>query len=622
MIRKDQGTGTPPYVSTLPANPRVGDLFPQVIEWSPRDSIRVDRNFDHEYTSTPTPTTTPDQPYALHLADRRGRVWLVGADFDSKRGDSHADATHLSEWLAVRDIPHLLCASGGGGHHLWLRLRSPIPADRARDLARRLADRYPSFDPTPMSNPRTGCLRAPGSPHRRGGVSTPLATAGREPADAITWAGHGEHASVVDDLLAHLRRTTPKSANTTPTNANPGSPARPTRHLSVLPGHRRPLPPEIIELAHTPIVTGADASAIAWRILLSAAHARWTLDEVTAAAIDERWPGLEHLRSRPNLRGGRSLRRNPARHVHRQWMRAVAVADAANTDDRPEAGERQHDHALRLASAVLAAADAEPTMQGCNAAITRRCVLDALCTLIVDTGCTAVDLDVRRWADTVGISKSAISRHVHELRTQGWIVQTSRSEGTRSATYTVRVPVDGVTSGTQEFPPPDSPTLTSAATRVRSLRADTWTHHRLGKAAGLVHHVLVSGAVQSLQEIAAVTGLSLDRIEVLLSRLRAAGLVARSGFRAFTSSRCFVQAARWLGVHGVLESRRTRYQHESTVWAWWCDESEWRAAPRNSKPNGAVRARFGPFPLGKDGRACWTTALTRVITAATASSAV
>lgn len=613
MIRKDQGTGTPVGVSTLPTNPRVADLFPQVIAWSPRNSIRVDHNRDHEYTSTPTPTTTPDHPYALHLTDAQGQAWLIGADFDSKRGDSHADATNLSEWLTVRDIPHLLCASGGGGHHLWLRLRTPIPADRARDLAHRLADRYASFDPTPMSNPRTGCLRAPGSPHRGGGISTPLATAGRDPADAIAWAGRGEHAGVVDDLLAHLRQTTPKSATPPPT-------APPARPLSVLPGHHRPLPAEIDQLARTPITEDSDASAVAWRILLSAAHSRWTLEEITAAALGEDWPGLEHLRSRPNLRGGRTRRHNPARHIHRQWMRAVAAA-AGFTEDRPCTLDLEQEHARRLATAVLAAADAEPTLQGSNTAITRRCVLDALCTLIVDTGRTTVDLDVRRWADTIGISKSAVSRHIHELRGQGWIVRTAEAEGTRSASYTIGVPVSAVTSGTQDFPPPDERSLTTTATRVRSLRSDTWTHYRLGKAAGLVHHVLTVGAVRSLQEIAAITGLSVHRCEVLMGRLRAAGLVARTGFHAFTSSRCFVQAARWLGVHGVLESRRTRYQHESVVWAWWCEETEWRCAPRHSKPRGAVRSRFGPFPIDKEGRACWTTALTRVITAATASEA-
>ena len=62
----------------------------------------------------------------------------------------------------------------GGGYHVWLRLARPTAAARLAPLVDAFAAAWPSLDRSPLSNSRTGCVRAPGSPHRMGGASIPL----------------------------------------------------------------------------------------------------------------------------------------------------------------------------------------------------------------------------------------------------------------------------------------------------------------------------------------------------------------------------------------------------------------------------------------------------------------
>lgn len=222
MISNPEGTSTPRRVSTPTDRQQVTDLFQLVNSWSPRATIRVARTGTNTYRTAALPAAAPTVPYAFHLADDAARVWLIGAAFGNGHGTPAKDAAHLSAWLTSRDVPHLLCDSGdnNGGRHLWIRLRKPVTAAAAKELGQLLSRRYRSFDPTPLLNTGTGALAAPGSPHRSGGVVTPLTTASRNPLDALAWADQGEHPSVVADLCGYLsaRTSTTKTPPQTATN--------------------------------------------------------------------------------------------------------------------------------------------------------------------------------------------------------------------------------------------------------------------------------------------------------------------------------------------------------------------------------------------------------------------
>src|SRR3954465_404390 len=118
----------------------------------------------------------PHRPYAVYLADAAGGYRLLGLDLDSGRGPVGEDLVELRSLLDRAGLPHLVCASGpGGGRHVWIGLVEAVPAALVARLADALAARLPSLDAAPLRNPRTGCLRPPGAPHRLTGAASILA---------------------------------------------------------------------------------------------------------------------------------------------------------------------------------------------------------------------------------------------------------------------------------------------------------------------------------------------------------------------------------------------------------------------------------------------------------------
>ncbi|GAA3145091.1 hypothetical protein GCM10020255_022820 [Rhodococcus baikonurensis] len=82
--------------------------------------------------------------------------------------------------------------------------------------------------------------------------------------------------------------------------------------------------------------------------------------------------------------------------------------------------------------------------------------------------------------------------------------------------------------------------------------------------------------------------------------------------QAVNRERVYAGVAGYLGVSGMLERRQTRYRRESKVWAWWCSEIEWRAAPATAKPSSPVRDLYGRFPTYSGGHCDWSAAMRRV----------
>src|SRR3954449_3773752 len=139
-----------------------------------RDAAGAARNSYRR--QSPLDGPPPGRPYAVYLADADGEYWLLGCDLDSGRGPVREDLTELRTLLDQAELPHLVCASGpGGGRHVWIGLAEAVPAPLVARLADALAARLPSLDTAPLRNPRTGCLRPPGAPHRLTGAASILA---------------------------------------------------------------------------------------------------------------------------------------------------------------------------------------------------------------------------------------------------------------------------------------------------------------------------------------------------------------------------------------------------------------------------------------------------------------
>lgn len=633
LLRDVQGTSTPRCASTslpnsggsvTPTDPDnctfATTVFDTVRSWSPRLTIRVDTAGEHTYAPTRMPSQAPEVPWALYLADSRGRFRLLCLDFDDRQGNQPGAARRAAEQVSRRlhqlDTPHLLCASGGRhSRHLWIRLAETVTATQVRSLAAAFTQKYKdTFDASGLLNPTSGCARAPGSPHRYGAPSQPLRTAGRNAADALAWADTGADPSVVDNLTAWAGGTIPASTRTD-RHCDSVTLTKRLRTIDctrgMIPGTTRPLPEHIRALANTAPTASADTSRISWSIMLSAAHAHWSLDDITAAALTDQLPGLEHLRTESGGagHGGRRTRKTPHDHIAHQWERALnAVAAAPAT---PKADVLSH--ARKHVRAALAAAENTPFFRGSAQGFRRWAALAVIADLMYRADSTDdFELDVRRWAIAAATTKTILAATVWELIDAGWLVRTRPHSGPKAAAYRLVIPAVQKVGHKVTHPLPIAPehALERSRAYLNHLGRDVWQHHKLGPVAAMVHWTLSVAPELSRARLRHTTGVSIDVFEGVLTVLTANRLIHRG--QAVNRERVYAGVAGYLGVAGMLERRQTRYRRESKVWAWWCSEIEWRAAPATAKPSSPVRDLYGRFPTYSGGHCDWSAAMRRV----------
>lgn len=546
-------------------------------EWSPRAEIRIDRDRDHRYVDAPAGTERPQQPHALYLADKRGRFRLLGFDFDDHNSEHHpqVDAAALQALLEIAGVPHLVCSSGpGSGIHIWVRLATPTPASAVKKLAKTLAGAFTSYDATPLVNAKTGCLRAPGSPHRAGGHSVPLNNDEVLPVEF-------DHVVRALSGLTSPSTAAPAAADETATWLQPidttpdGAPR--------LRGPRRPLPPQFRALARRPLGIADDASAIAWSLLLACAHARHTQEDVQHAAFDARWPGLEYLRT-SSQDGHRAPRADQEQFLARQWEKAVAAAAAVPA--RCDTGS----DAWRAAAAHVAAAqqeaDARPERwTGCTGVIDRL-IVDALCWRLRQAASAAVHLSERAWALLAGLDRSTVNRRLGALMRDGWIVRVEEAAGPWAARWTVRA------GGGKEGSGPNPGEVTRAlADRLDTAREDVWNAPGIGHTAWAVWRAVCAGA-RTVAQLCTATGLSRTTVSEKLGALRAVRLLDGTGRRAYTGRRRLSEAAKALGVRGAHDDKVRLYALHSATFVWWLTD---RLRDHLSGPSDAL-AEWGHYP--------------------------
>lgn len=123
--------------------------------------------------STPLSSRLPRQPAAVALY-LHGHTQVLALDFDTKRHDQHTvdtDFTRALTWITEAGGRAVTDRSTSGGRHILVPLAAgtSATAEELLPLLRLLEARLPSLDKTPMTNPKTGCITAPGSPCREGG---------------------------------------------------------------------------------------------------------------------------------------------------------------------------------------------------------------------------------------------------------------------------------------------------------------------------------------------------------------------------------------------------------------------------------------------------------------------
>ena len=556
-----------------------------VRSWSPRLYVRVDPRGEHSYAvchelSVGLPAA--GVPYAVHLTDVRGFYRLVAFDFDAHHQGSSAaaDAADLSSRLATAGVDHVVCRSGRtGGMHVWVRLAAPAAPREVARIAERVRAAYPSVDTGALTNPSTGCVRPPGAPHRGGGVSTPLGTTDIEPVaigqltDALTLLpSRSERSS--------LEPSAPTSATPVVTGAD---------GMPLLAGPRRPLSPAIRSLAHTPLASGADASAVAFSILLGMAHARMTFTDAADAAFTASWPALEHLRT-TSAPAGRVPRTHREEHLERQWASAVAAASltapAATTTSATRA------HAESQTATLIETMDACPNRWRGKTGAQDRLILCALAQHLIDAATPEAHLSERCWALAAGLSRDVVNDRLPYLIRDGWIRRVQASAGPWAARWAL-IPGGGETSSGAVF----SPSLRDRlAKMLRSARADVWHAGELGVLGWRVWSELRSGW-RPVAELAQRVGVCAATVRAKLRVLQRLRLVTGDG-RAYAHQSRMKAAAEAAGVQGAHADRKRLYRLHSAVFVWWFT-ARYQPHRLDGQPSDAL-TEWGPYPTDAD----------------------
>lgn len=618
---------------------------------SPRRLVRV-ADVDAYGTATNSYTgqaetsgPQPAAPWAIYLADSAGWFRLLAFDFDTGRGDAAADATTLCGWLAAAGLTYVHTQSGpAGGRHVWLALCDPVEASTVASLARLVRADLPSLDLSPLTNPITGCVRPPGSPHREGGASTVL------DGDAVSLAVPTVTATQVDRLVAvlsvrHHRSPDGESGDSAP-SPMPATVARDDVGRLYLPGSSRPLAAaSAAALAQDPSdTTEKDASRVLRTVLVGAAAARWRCSDI--AALLEHAPGLEHLRTRRHSLEERHPRTASGREamLARQWDRAVVWVAS-----HPRQAGAEHDPTFTARAADVVEV-VEHTQVRADAAVGRwarpggpadRRVLDALCTYALHGLASAIEADVRRLALACGIGRETARVALLRLSRDGWITQVAATQGAKAAIWTLPKPSStevSATSRSQVDPRPAGAVDRDHWLTVLRRRLAAATHDVFTCGGGALGHVAAQ-LYASLSEFAASTGAlaqrlgyRVDELGRRLGALRALGLIRVRGQEWTVSEQCErdVAAVR-VGASGRLHARADRYTVEREAWAWWSDELAWRRASNGQGRRSGrkapvlgqqvivlegasftVRQRLGRHPVDATGRADYAAALARL----------
>lgn len=600
-------SATPPYLR-------------EVVSLSPRSTCRIDQHNQHRYTVADLPQQNPTTPWALHLTDRRKNFRLIAIDLDDHNevqgADVAADLALLTALCDELDLPYLVCASGPShGRHLWLHCEpvDRVIVDRLVWATKQLCR---SFDASALSNPATGCVRAPGSMHRHGGRSIPrphgdhptglhaIKALARNPvpsdriaalADRLTGLAHATKART--HRSSRTPETAPSAAASSPPLAHDaGYSARPSRsflNTSTDSGGtergfpRRPLAPFAEHLMQR--APDRDASRASHTIARSFVYAGRGVDEFIHAALVDRMPGLEHIRTAA-VDGGRVDRRDAHTHAQRQFARAEASIPAAHRGSptgAPGAQEASRE-VVDTAHAALDVAWRGAGWTGPSGAILLR-ALAGLAQVTVARRRRIVTVSIRSWATRTGLTTDQIFRASNALEAAGWIECVHPASGPLAAQWRIvdrreqaeRLQQFSVTASAH---PPSLASVPSAAATLEGLtetgRSPVWELPGLGTTGHAIWWLLTQFSGCSPVQLQARLGLDSRTVKNTVLALQRFDLVRGCGhseLRALPLDR----AARHAAAHGceeTVQARAHRYLVESALWAARCAERVWRTS--------------------------------------------
>lgn len=578
------------HVSVLPARPNTGvsrqpddpatvwAALAPLLAGQPR--VRLSRDAGRTYPQKHERSLTealPPVPAAVRIFGKDGTCAAIFLDFDSSVAGVdwvQADVRAVQTWLHSVGARWIEDYSPNGGRHVYIPLQQRVAFSDARDLVEALGTRYRSLDKTPHQNLLHGCMRTPGSPHKRGGhqeLAMSLSMAydvARRPNSATIWA------AMTTDLAGEIAavRAFRLEGTFTPVTAE-------TSRIQ----HRGRMSRTMQLMAQTGLYDTnryASDSDARQAILTGAAATGMELIEVERRMMQGSWPGLASFYARYASR-----HRAPA--LRRDWLKAVTylsknsgswdgknnarISPTSQPNTQPPGIQRnpitsnpdaEHRfirtwrNALRLR---------EYNYTDSRTGLARRMVLRALAEAAHMTASRFIEFGDRSIAVATGLDHTTVGSHLRALRSEKdpLVTLVEQGRGTKGDLYMLTVPEDVKTAAED---------LTWRKGKIHALRP---VFRELGLPAAFVYEVLEHSPGLTTAEIVKLTRLSRTAVSEALEVMAAWNMISRDPTRAWSvvASTSLKDLAEHFGVLEAIAAQLQRYRIERILWKEWLSKN-------------------------------------------------
>ena len=547
-----------------------------ILAGQPRVRLSRDagKTYPHKHERALT-EALPTFPAAVRIFGKDGTCAAIFLDFDSSVAGIdwvQADVRSVQTWLHSVGARWIEDYSPNGGRHVYIPLEQRVTFSEARDLVEALGTRYRTLDKTPHQNLLHGCMRTPGSPHKRGGyqelaMSLNMAyDIARRPNPAAIWAAmNADLAGEISAVRAlRLEQTFTPTAEGAPKLQHPAGRMSRVMQLMAQTGLYDSNRYASDSDARQAIVTGAAAAGL-------------ELTDVERRMMQGTWPGLASFYARYASR-----HRVPA--LRRDWLNAVRylskskeAGDVNNNVRRsPTSQPNTQPPVLKGLNPISSNPDTEHRFirtwrnalrirevnyQESRTGLARRMVLRSLGEAAHLTASRFIEFGVRSIAVGTGVDGTTVPLHLKALRSEKdpLITLVEEARGTKGDLYMLTVPEE-LKAAAED--------ATWQKGKIHALRP---VFRELGLPAAFVYEALEHSPALSIVEIVRVTRLSRSSVNEALEILAAWNLVARSDGRVWSivAATSLKQLAEHLGVLEAVAAQLQRYRNDRILWREW-----------------------------------------------------
>jgi DNA-binding transcriptional ArsR family regulator len=515
--------------------------------------------------------TLPTFPAAVRIFGKDGSCSAIFLDFDSSIAGVdwvEADVKSLQSWLHSCGARWIEDHSPNGGRHVYIPLETRVPFSEARDVVEALGTRYRTLDKSPHQNLLHGCMRTPGSPHKRGGhqeLAMSLSMAydvARRPNTTRVWAAlrHDLSNEIASVRALRLDQPLPSESQTLEAPRGTGRMSRPMQQMALsglYDANRYATDSE----ARQAIVTAAVAAGM-------------KLVDVQRRVLQGIWPGLASFYARyttqhrlPSLRRDWNnavdyLRKNQGAKPRNNNARKSPTSQPSTQPLRVPPSTKDSDSEHRyIRSWRNALALREVSYASSRSGLARRMVLRALGAAAHMTASRFVEFGDRSIAVATGLDHTTVGFHLRALRAENdpLVTLVERGRGTKGDLYMLSIP-EGVRAAAED--------LTWRKGKIHPLRP---VFRELGLPAAFVYEALEAKPGLTTAELVAQTRLSRTAVSESLEVLAAWNMITRNDRRSWmiVATTSLQELAEQLGVLEAVASQLQKYRVERIVWREW-----------------------------------------------------